>query len=325
MSDFKEHCDKVSDCMQKTETQSVFNELEKTKKDKIAGMIAGNIIGDMLGITQEGCFPTIKPYPPIKLEGEYQKNIIGGGHLNLNAGDWSDDTSMLIALATSLDEKRVVDENSERKHYLKWFYNGEYSSTNTAIGIGKTTYKALKTGKPQKDRLSNGNGALMRSSIITAYYLDKTDKELIEDSAKSASVTHGHPIALFTNSIYNLLLKYLILNYPLEEALEKVKNTFYDIIEDINPIFEEPDIYTTTPYCVTTLQTAIWLNMESKNFEEAVLKAINIGGDTDTIGAVTGAIAGAIYGFESIPKRFKKYLFKPPLTKYTSIMKFFIV
>ncbi|KAA0258861.1 hypothetical protein FHQ18_02640 [Deferribacter autotrophicus] len=317
-----ENYEKVADCMQKRETQTVFEELKKERKSKISGMIAGNIIGDMLGITQEGSFGVLKPYPPVKLEGEFQKNIIGGGHLNLNPGEWSDDTAMLLALATSLSEKGKVDKENERTHYLKWFYNGTYSATGEAIGIGRTTYTALKTGVAPKDRLSNGNGALMRSSIITVYYLDKTDKELIEASAESASVTHAHPIALFTNSIYNLLLKYIINNHSLSDALFKIKEQFINLIEDINQIFEKPSIYITTPYCVTTLQTAIWINMESSCFEEAILKAINIGGDSDTIGAVTGAIAGAIYGIDNIPDRFLKYVYNTTIINYNSINQF---
>jgi len=294
----KTNFDKVSDCLHSKDVLSVLSELKFEMKDKIKGMIAGNILGDILGLPFEGSFGKIEPYPPLKLEKSCK--------IKIRSKLWSDDTSMLIALATSLFETGgVVDVENERKHYLKWFFEGAYTLDGNTFGYGKTTKDALVTKNPKTDRFSNGNGALMRSSVLAAYYLNKTDKELEEASGKSCAVTHGHPVSIFTNIIYTFILKKILLNFPLEDALFQAKERYFNIISDTNEIFSKPVFYVTTPYCVTTLQAAIYINLESANFTESITKVLSLGGDTDTIGAVTGAICGAMYGFESFDKEFQ--------------------
>lgn len=276
--------------------------INENYKDRIKAMLAGNIIGDMLGLTQMSSLGSVSAMRPIKLGNNYQKSIIGGGLYGLPAGSWTDDTSMLIALSESLFEEKAVNPENERKHYLKWFHQGSYTPFGEAFDIGHTTRTALESGRAPSDRESNGNGALMRSSVITAWYIDKPDSNLIEASGISCSVTHAHPLAKFTNIIYNIYLKKLISGEEPVKALSLLKEEYEGLIDDLKDIFIAPEVYMTTPYCVTTLETAIWLNLESSSFEEAVVKAINLGGDSDTIGAVTGAIAGALYGWDSIPK-----------------------
>jgi len=289
---------KVSDCLHSGEVLLVIKEANYEVVDRLRGMIAGNIIGDMLGLPLEGKSGNIEPYPPLEIN---EKCIRGIKDLI-----WSDDTSMLIALATSLHESGgKVNTANERKHYLKWFYEGRYTPNGRSFGYGNTTKEALISEKAGTDRNSNGNGALMRSSVIVTYYLDKTDKDLDEASADSCAVTHGHPVSIFTNMIYTYILKKLIYGHSFEESLTMAKSRYYDMISDINEIFEKPVFYTTTAYCVTTLQTAVYVNLESGNFEEAVVKAVNLGGDADTIGAVAGALAGAGYGFDSLSERYK--------------------
>jgi ADP-ribosyl-[dinitrogen reductase] hydrolase len=292
----KANFDKVSDCLHSKEVLSVINELNFEVRDKIKGMIAGNILGDILGLPFEGTSGKIDPYPPLKLKESCS--------IQITSKLWSDDTSMLIALASSLFETGgIVDAENERKHYLKWFFEGEYTLDGKVFGYGKTTKEALITKNPKTDRFSNGNGALMRSSVLVPYYLNKTDKELEEASGKSCAVTHGHPVSIFTNIIYTFILKRLLLKFNLNDALQQAKDKYFNIISDINEIFEKPVFYVTTPYCITTLQAALYINLESQSFAECILKAVNLGGDTDTIAAVTGAISGAIYGFESFDKQ----------------------
>ncbi|MDK2792116.1 MAG: ADP-ribosyl-[dinitrogen reductase] hydrolase [Deferribacteres bacterium] len=297
-----ENFDRVSDCLHSQEVLNVLNEKNFAIKDKIKGMIAGNIIGDMLGLPLEGKKGNISPYPPLNLKGDYISKI---GEI------WSDDTSMLIALATSLFETGGnVNPENERKHYLKWFLNGYYTPAGKSFGYGETTKQALLTGIAGNNRNTNGNGALMRSCILTAYYLDKTDRALEEASAASCAVTHGHPVSIFTNIIYNYILKQLIYGISLEDSMKMAQQKYSGVINDINEIFEKPVFYTTTAYCVTTLQTAIFVNLESTNFYEAVVKSANLGGDADTVAAVTGAIAGATYGFTEIYEPYRNAALK---------------
>lgn len=305
----------VSDCLHSDEVILVIKELDNEIVDRIRGMIAGNIIGDILGLPLEGGSGNIEPYPPLEINERCIKEI--------RDLIWSDDTSMMIALATSLHELGgKVNMVNERKHYLKWFYEGEYTPNGIPFGYGNTTSNALISGKAGTGRNSNGNGALMRSSVIVPYYLKKTDKDLDEASANSCAVTHGHPVSIFTNMIYTHILKRLIFGYSFEESLALAKSRYYDMISDINEIFEKPVFYTLTAYCVTTLQTALYVNLESDNFEEAVVKAVNLGGDADTIGAVTGALAGATYGFDSLCESYKSAALSV-INLYPALQKFF--
>lgn len=154
------------------------------------------------------------------------------------------------------------------------------------------------------------------------FFYNRSREFIEKSSAESASVTHAHPVAIFTNIIYNIILRDLILGNSLEEALNYAYKYYYNVIEDINDIFFEPIYYQVTGYAVSTLQTAIWINFESSSFEEAITKAISLGGDTDTIAAVTGAIAGGIYGYLSIPDILKQLL-QPLMEKYKFLRRFF--
>ncbi|MCX8084745.1 MAG: ADP-ribosylglycohydrolase family protein [Calditerrivibrio sp.] len=306
--------DAVSDCLHSKKVTEVLGEVIRETSDRVKGVIAGNIIGDMLGLPFEGksigdCKrPILLPRAPDILLKEHLQNY--------KCDLYSDDTSMLLALTESLLEKGCVDKKNELIKYRQWLFEGKYTPEGRAFGYGKTTYKAVVEGVPAGTRKDNGNGALMRSSILSCFFYNRSNEFLERVSAESTSVTHGHPVSIFTNIIYNILLKDLILGKNLLDAIEDVYKRYYNLIEDINEIFFEPLFYKNTAYVVTTLQTAIWLNLESHSFMEAILKAVYLGGDADTIAAVTGAIAGAIYGFCAIPEELR-VLIKPVYEKYS--------
>lgn len=315
--------EKVSECLHSPETLKAVNELNNNIIDKTKGIFAGNIIGDIIGVSLVWKKTKIKIKRPLKLEGDIITRAERCDILDTEPGDWTDDTSMLIALGESLIESKMqVNPENELKQYQKWLNEGFYSSKKEAFDVGRTTQAALKEGNPPVGREFNGNGSLMRSSIISIAYLNKSDKLMDEASGASCSVTHIHPISKFCNVIYNKVLKRLIYDVAIIEIIEEMKLKFSGLIEDIDPIFTAPEEYSNSGYCVSTLQTALWICEESDNFEEAVLKAVNLGGDSDTIGAVTGAIAGAMYGYSSIPEYMKKYLDNPELTKYNSVKHF---
>jgi len=305
--------DSVSDCLHSPVTLKAVYEVTENIKDKIAGIIAGNILGDMLGAPFEGekrentKRPIILPDTPQKI----LKKHVERYRCNI----YTDDTSMLLALTESIIEKGLVDKDDQLNRYRMWLFKGEYTPEGKAFGYGKTTRQAIMDGIPGKQRTDNGNGALMRSSVISCFFYNRSKEFLEKGSADSASVTHAHPVAIFSNIIYNIILRELILGRDLETAISYAYQNYYNIIEDINDIFFEPIYYQTSSYVVTTLQTALWINLESSSFEEALIKSISLGGDADTIGAVTGAIAGGIYGYHQIPAYLKEIL-KPLIKRY---------
>lgn len=312
--------DAVSDCLHSSNTLKAFDEIHYNIKDRIAGIIAGNILGDMLGtplegkITENRARPFKLPETTVKLLKKHLKEY--------NCNIYTDDTSMLLALTDSILEKGGIDKENELKKYQEWFFEGRYTPDGKAFGYGKTTKMAIVEGVPGTQRTDNGNGALMRSSIISCVFYNRSKEFIQKASAESASVTHAHPVSIFTNIIYNIILRDLILGNSLETAMNYAYQNYYNVIEDINDIFFEPIHYHVTGYAVTTLQTALWLNLESNSFEEAVLKAVYLGGDADTIAAVTGAIAGGIYGYNSISEQLK-LLLRPIIEKYKFLHHFF--
>lgn len=312
--------DAVSDCLHSANTLKAFDEINYNIKDRIAGIIAGNILGDMLGAPFEGknienrARPFTLPEPPDKLLKKHLKQY--------NCTIYTDDTSMLLALTDSILEKGAIDRVNELKKYQEWFFKGKYTPEGKAFGYGKTVKYAIVEETPGTQRTDNGNGALMRSSIISCVFYNRSKEFVERASAESASVTHAHPVSIFTNIIYNIILRDLILGNSLETAMNYAYQNYYNVIEDINDIFFEPIHYHVSGYAVSTLQTALWLNLESKSFEEAVLKAVYLGGDADTIAAITGAIAGGIYGYSSIQEQLKSLL-KPILEKYQFLQQFF--
>ncbi|WP_022851654.1 ADP-ribosylglycohydrolase family protein [Limisalsivibrio acetivorans] len=315
----EENFENVSDCLHSPASLGSMTDLEEDTRDRVSGMIAGNIIGDMLGVSLMGDEGRISPVRPLVLEGNIINEISGGGFFGLDAGDWTDDTSLLIALAESLHETGGnADPANELKHYRKWLMEGAYTPAGDVIDAGRVTREAVQSGEPRKDRESNGNGSLMRSSVLTAAYLRRSDASLIDASGLSCSVTHAHPVAKFTNVIYNLILKRLIYGSSLRDALGEMEVVYRHMIGDLEDIFVPPEAYDSSGYCVNTLGNALWINIESSSFEEAVLKSVNLGGDSDTLGAVAGAVAGAVYGVGAVPERWLSFI-DERITRYAGI------
>lgn len=298
--------DTVSDCLHSKETLNVLSELQNNISDKIKGCIAGNIIGDMLGLPLKGKVissrrsPFTLPADPLQIITEHIAKY--------DCISYGETVSMLTALYSSLLEKKKVDKENELFHYRKWLTEGKYTQNGKATCISKTVKEAVLSGKPGTTREDNDSGALKRSSVLICFYLNLSSKTLEDAAGESASVTHAHPVAIFSNIIYLKLLKELISGKTMEDAMTDAYNQYYNIIPDINDIFFEPIHYQTADYVVSMLQSAVWLNIESKSFEEAIAKALSLGGNTDIICAVAGAVAGAIYGYNMIPQLCKNLL-----------------
>lgn len=148
------------------------------------------------------------------------------------------------------------------------------------------------------DVLSNGNGSLMR--ILPLAFIESTEKQIASVSA----ITHGHDISKLACRIYVHVAKQIMKGKTLEEILPKltvvITNTVFERLTSIGELPESE--IKSTGYVVDTLEAVLWCLCNTDNYKDAVLKAVNLGGDTDTIAAITGGLAGIMYGYESIPK-----------------------
>lgn len=283
----------------------------------ILSSILGFVVGDALGVPVE--FKSrdfLKSNPVI--------NMIGHGTHNMPKGTWSDDTSMILATIDSIVECSEINYEDIMNKFCEWRDNAKYTATNKFFDIGIATSKALnnyKTGiNPLecggKEIYDNGNGSLMRilPFVLFAYYKDLKKDEQVNLINNASSLTHAHEISKLGCQIYADFTRGLLEGKCKVDALNDLQEIDYSINYSKDNIklyqkilsglikFEKEEEIKSSGFIVDTLEASIWCIMTTDNFKDAVLKAINLGADTDTIGAITGSLAGVIYGYNSIPK-----------------------
>ncbi|PTY40731.1 ADP-ribosylglycohydrolase family protein [Brachyspira hampsonii] len=290
-------------------------------ENKLKSSILGLAVGDALGVPYEFMSRYIIKKNPCK-------DMIGNGTHNKKAGTWSDDTSLTLCLLDNLNNKDI-SYNNIMNSFMLWYDNGEYTADGHTFDVGITTREAIsnyKNGKnPIKcglyDEYSNGNGSLMRILPI-AFYINKYfDCELFENNEviniiyNVSSLTHSHKRSLIACVIYTAIALNLINDMNIEEAISKGLKDSFDYyknekeIDYYKRIFDsdfkklnEKEIKS-SGYVVHTLETSIWILLNTSNYKDAVLKAVNLGDDTDTTAAVTGGLAGLYYGIDNIPDK----------------------
>jgi len=286
-------------------------------KNRYVGSLLGLAIGDALGapleFTKPGTFQPIKDYH-------------SGGRFQLNAGEWTDDTSMALCLAESLNRCNGFDAEDQMETYCKWLFDGHLSVKDKAFGIGKTTLRAIskfkKSGESYStisNSMSAGNGSIMRLAPVPLFYSNDPIKA-IEMSGESSKTTHPLQVTIdackyFGGLIWGALIgvekaELLANKYSPVEGYWDEHEMSPDLIEVASGSYKEknPPEIVGTGYVVKSLEAALWAFYNSDNYEEGVLKAINLGDDADTTGAVFGQLAGAYYGSDGIPGKFKEKL-----------------
>ena len=161
---------------------------EITTRERFHGCRLGLAAGDALGTTLE--FKKPGTFEPID-------DMVGGEPFRLEAGQWTDDTSMALCLATSLIETGSFDPMDQMERYVRWRREGYLSSNGRCFDIGLTVSDALsrfeQTGDPYSgstDPMSAGNGSLMRLAPVPMYFAGDA-QESIDRSAESSRTTHG--------------------------------------------------------------------------------------------------------------------------------------
>ena len=286
-------------------------------QDRFRGCLLGLAAGDSLGTTLE--FKSPGSFEPID-------DMVGGGPFGLQAGQWTDDTSMALCLATSLIERGGFDPVDQMERYVRWYRDGYLSATGACFDVGITVSGALsafmRTGEPYSgsvDPLSAGNGSLMRLAPVPMYFAGDST-QAIERSADSSRTTHGAREAVDACRYFGGLLVGALRGEPKESILSPRfcpagglwdSSTLADQIAAIaNGSFQRrnsPEIRG-TGYVVDALEAALWAFHHSRDFREGALLAVNLGDDADTTGAIYGQIAGAHYGAAGIPTEWRQKL-----------------
>ena len=290
--------------------------------------IYGFIIGDALGVPVEFTDRFILEQDPVKNMREF------GTH-GQPKGTWSDDTSMMLATIDSLIDNNGYNLNNSfydmANKFVLWYKENKYTPNNQTFDIGNATRKALNNYISNKNKScgcgeisDNGNGSLMRILPLAYYfYVSNLDIEKRKEIVfEVSSITHSHIISEYGCLIYvefilnilknqndsNLLNVYISTIKEINTLLKKENKENRTIIEKTYNKILSGKIYNekyekikSSGYIVDTLEAVLWVILNTNSYTEAVLKAVNLGDDTDTIGALTGGIAGIIYKNYTIP------------------------
>jgi ADP-ribosylglycohydrolase len=286
-------------------------------------ILFGVAVGDALGVPVE-----FKSREEIKTQPV--TDMIGFGSHSKPAGTFSDDSSLTFCLAEAIASG--LDLDSVARNFIEWRYNKYWTADNDVFDIGITTQHAI-------DRLvqgtrpevagdfgvrSNGNGSLMRILPLLSFIQNKSINERYQLVKQVSSITHGHVRSVISCFYYLEFALGILKGQKKFDIYERLQKDIAGFLQSINIDLEERNVFNkllidridmlpeaqikSSGYVLHTLEASIWCLLTTDNYKDAVLKAVNLGQDTDTTGAVTGGLAGLLYGYESIPKHWLNQL-----------------
>lgn len=290
----------------------------------IRGAIFGHVIGDALGVPVE--FD-----PSQRLCLHPVGGMLDGGDRGYPAGTWSDDSSMTLCALESLTVCGGYDGADMMERFARWAREGYMTSTGRAFGIGRTTFSALcrfrrggsSAGYGGSGERDNGNGSLMRILPVVLFnFFSKTagsDEKKLETVYQASQLTHAHPRTLAACGIYSFIASQLLCSAEMSSVrlgLERGEEFYQGHGEypHFAGLFSRDfaslpvEAIKSGGYVVDTLEAAVWCLMNTSSYQDCVLKAVNLGGDTDTIAAVAGGLAGILYGEAALPEEWTAQL-----------------
>ena len=304
-------------------------EMSNIWKDGMLGLI----VGDALGVPVEFMSRTELMKNPVTGMREY------GTH-HQPRGTWSDDSSMALAELDSIRTVGNIDYTDMMERFSRWCMHGEYTPFGEVFDIGMATSRALMNyakgmaplesgGKTEWD---NGNGSLMRILPVCLYLFERQKKVCTSENESIymihavSALTHAHLRSQMACGIYYFLVKAILeregtLENRLQEGMDRAFQYYrqdlsnhrelenYKRLADLSEFKENPkEGIKSSGYVVDTLEAAVWCLLHSHSYKETVLMAVNLGEDTDTIGAVAGGLAGLYYKEEGIPQEWTQVL-----------------
>ncbi|MCM8748419.1 ADP-ribosylglycohydrolase family protein [Thermomicrobiaceae bacterium CFH 74404] len=280
---------------------------ERVARDRFRGCLAGLAVGDALGATVELCSAS-----EIRARFGVHREIIGGGWLSLAPGEVTDDTEMALCIARSIVELGRVEPGDIARRFVEWFLRGPKDVGTTVarvlsrIAAGERWEEAAERVYRAAPYRAAGNGSLMRTAPVALFHAWRP-RELVQASLEVSRITHAHPEAMWACvALGQAIATAIQANAAPAEALLAAAAAVPEpavrrAVEDAPAL--DPETAATSGYVLNTLRIALWAVSCHGSFEDAVVAAVNLGGDADTAGAVTGALAGARAGITGIPQR----------------------
>lgn len=286
--------------------------------NQVRSAFFGLAIGDALGVPVE--FKSreyLREHPII--------DMIGYGTFYQPAGTWSDDSSLAFCLAEALIDG--FDANRIAQYFVDWYRDNFWTARGVIFDIGYGTRLSLtRYGDGEQaelagsfDENSNGNGSLMRILPLLFHSHNLSINERFQLTKKVSSITHGHIRSVIACFYYLEFARKIMYGKDKFEIYSELQSEVTDFLKELSIPNEEishfdrllkgniaelpEDEIKSSGYVLHTLEASIWCFLTTDDFKEAVLKAVNLGEDTDTTGSVTGGIAGMYYRYENIPQR----------------------
>jgi ADP-ribosyl-[dinitrogen reductase] hydrolase len=275
---------------------------EAAARDKAIGCFLGLAVGDALGGAVEfaarGSFPLVT-------------DMTGGGPFQLAVGEWTDDTTMALCLAESLLKDPDLDLADLMTRFRAWLEKGENTVRGACFDIGATTRAAIQSfiadGDPNAGidgPRSAGNGSLVRLAPVAILRRSSID-EATSMAQKQSRATHAAQESLDACSLFIAQLIDALAGGNKEAVMRQRVMALTPRLLFISAgewKKKSRDGIRSSGYVVRTLEAALWSVWKTDNYRDAVLTAVNLGDDADSVGAVAGQLAGALYGAKSIPQ-----------------------
>jgi ADP-ribosylglycohydrolase len=289
-----------------------------SRKERVLGGLWGALVGDALGVPVE-----------FKNRAELQSNPVDGmrghGTHHQPAGTWSDDGALTLCIVDSLLQGQFDPEDMGRR-FVEWMDQGLWSARGDVFDIGMATCDALRRiakGAPAEEaggrnEHDNGNGSLMRILPLGLRFSCDAPRRLRHPLERASAITHGHPRSRMACVFYGLVTRELMAGSQPQAAIASARTAFADLYE------QEPELRSfnhvlhddfgslpeaeivSTGYVLHTLHASLWCLIQTASFEECVLQAVNLGGDTDTTACVAGGLAGVAYGVQQVPESWRR-------------------
>lgn len=284
----------------------------------LMGLCVGDALGVPVGFTSRA-----------QLSQSPVTRMLGYQTWNQPPGTWSDDSSLTFCLAESLCRGYSIDAIANS--FWRWYKSAYWTPRGEVFGIGENTYAVmmrlnqgvlpLEAGGTSE--MSNGNGSLMRILPMAYCYQNLAFQELITRVHQVSCITHAHVRSQMACGIYISIAMELLKGANPQAAylqgLDKIQ-TVYTADEYLLEMPHFARVFSgeiaklpiaeinSGGYVIDTLEASLWCLLNSSTYAEAVLKAVNLGGHTDTTAAVTGGLAGIYYGVEGIPQQWFKQI-----------------
>jgi len=285
--------------------------------DRSEGALLGLACGDALGRPVEFSSPG-----SIQTEYGTLTEMVGYGTWNKPPGTVTDDTDQMLCIARSLAENGTFDAQDVAERFVGWYESEPFDIGNMTVDalgrlrgneeswkeVGEAVYEDLRT----QPSAGAGNGSVMRCAPVAVAYRDDLDS-LFHASVASSWITHADPRCTYGCALLNRVIAGLldgeedhVVDSAVDFCREKADDEpgtdeLFDAVQDVREI--DTSALSNSGYVVDTVQSSLSYALTADTFEKAVIEAVNAGGDTDTVGAVTGAVAGARFGASEVPER----------------------